>query len=248
MSNNKATIPQLAEEYTAVVAEAGKFGYLVRDTELQQEQVDILLKLKDRIKAFKYGAIKAGNEEAANTLFHLQCGLNAQISFLTIWIFIKKGDYYAAWDSLIDAEEYVSIAMKAADGGFGLEEFLDRLKRVEEIVFPGYNVYSSCGAIIQGGLCTVCGKPFSDCDHIEGLVYWGRLCVRVNWEVIKLDHIAVVDEPRDRRCVITELTTDDGWCRDYMTWRKTKEAEDPKEGTLGSFVSRVFDARLLEID
>jgi len=248
VSNEEVTIPQIAEEYTTVVAEAGKFGYLVRDTDLQQEQVDILLRLKNRIKAFKYGAIKAGDEEAANTLFHLQCGLNAQISFLTMWILLKKSDYYAAWDTLIDAEEYISMAMRAANGGFGLEEFLDRLRRVEDVVFPGYRIYSSCGAIIRGGQCTICGKPFNGCDHIEGVVYWGRLCVRVKWEVVELNHVAVVEEPRDRRCVIMELTTDDGWYRDYMTWRKTKEAGEPKEGTLGTFVSRVFNAMLLEID
>lgn len=248
MSDQKATIPQLGEEYTATAAEAAKFGYLVRASELQQEQIDKLVKLKSRIKGFKYGAIKAGNEDATNTLFHLQCGLNAQISFLTMWILLKKGEYYDAWDALIDAEEYISIAIRAADGGVGLDDFMDRLRSVEQVVFPGYGIYSSCGAIILGGRCTICGKPFSECDHIEGVVYWGQLCIRVKWEIVKLDHVAVVEEPRDRRCVVTELTTDDGWYRDYMTWQKTKKAEDKKEGTLGSFVSRVFNARLLEID
>lgn len=248
MSDEKATIPQLAEEYTTAVREAEKFGYLVRDAALQQEQVDILIRLKNRIKAFKYGAIKAGDERSANILFHLQCGLNAQISFLTMWILLKKEDYYAAWDTLIDAEEYISMAMRAADGGFGLEEFMNRLRRVEDAVFPGYRVYSSWGATIKGGKCSICKKPFSDCNHIEGFVYWGQLCVRVKWETVEVNHIAMVEEPRDRRCIITELTTDDGWSRDYMTWRKIKEVGEPKEGTLGSIVSRFFNTKLLEID
>jgi hypothetical protein len=248
VSNDKATIEQLAQEYTEVVAEAAKFGYFVRDADLQQEQIDTLLNFKMRIKGFKYGAIKAGEERAANTLFHLQCGLNAQISFLTMWILLKKSDYYAAWDTLIDAEEYVSMAMRAADGGVGLEEFVSQLRRVEEAIFPGYRVYNSWGAVLRGGQCTICGKPFNQCDHIEGMVYWGRLCVRVKPEIVELNHVAVVDEPRDRRCVVTEFTTDDGWYRDYMTWRKTKKAEEKKEGTLGTFVGRIFNSRLLEID
>jgi hypothetical protein len=248
VSSQKATIPQLAEEYSAAVAEAAKFGYLVRASELQQEQIEKLLKLKSRIKGFKYGAIEADNEDAANTLFHLQCGLNAQISFLSMWILLKKSDYFAAWDALIDAEEYVSIAIRAADGGVGLDDFLTRLRNAEDVVFPGYGIYSSWGAVIRGGQCTICSKPFSECEHIEGKVYLGRLCVRVMPEIVKLDHVAAVKEPRDRRCVITELTTDDGWYRDYMTWQKTKKAENRKEGTLGSFVSRIFNARLLEID
>ena len=210
--------------------------------------MDTLAGLKSRIKGFKYGAIKAGDEKAANTLFHLQCGLNAQISFLTMWILLKKGDYYDAWDKLIDAEEHISMAMRAAEGGFGLEEFLDKLRQVEEIIFPGYRVYNSWGAIIRGGQCTICGKPFSQCDHIEGRVYWGRLCVRVSPEIVKLDHVSMVEEPRDRGCVVTEFSTEDGWYRDYMTWRKTKKAEDIEEGTLGTVVSRIFNNSLLEVD
>jgi len=248
LSNEKATIPQLAEEYTAATAKAAKFSFLVRDTELQQEQVDTLLNLKNRIKSFKYGAIKAGDEEAANTLYHFQCGLNSHISFLTMWILLKKSDYYDAWDALIDAEEYISMAMRADDGGIGLEAFLDRLRQCEEVIFPGYRVYNSWGAVIRGGQCTVCGESFNQCAHVEGRVYWGRLCVRVQFEVIKLDHTALVDEPADRRCVIQELTTDDGWYRDYMTWRKTKKEEDRKEGTLGAIVSRLYNNRLLEVD
>ena len=58
----------------------------------------------------------------------------------------------------------------------------------------------------------------------------------------------MVEEPSDRRCVVTEFSTEDGWYRDYMTWRKTKKAEDIEEGTLGTVVSRVFNNSLLEID
>lgn len=248
MDGGKATIPQLAKEYTVATAEMAKFGCLVRDSELQQEQIDKLLNLKKRIKGFKYGAIEAGDEPAANILFHIQCGLNAHISFLQMWILLKKGDYYAAWDALIDAEEYISIAIRAANEGVGIDDFLNRLKSVEDVVFPGYRVYNSCGFVIRGGQCSVCSKPFCECEHIEGIVYWGRLCIRVKPEIVRTDHIAMVEEPRDRRCVIMELTTGDGWYRDYMTWQKTKKAEDMEEGTLGAFVGRILNTRWLEID
>ena len=88
MSDHKATIPELIQEYTQVANEAYKFGYLVRASELQQEQIEKLVKLKNRIKGYKYGAIEVKSEDAANTLFHLQCALNAQISFLTMWILL----------------------------------------------------------------------------------------------------------------------------------------------------------------
>jgi hypothetical protein len=231
------------------MTQARRFAYLVRDASLQQEQVETLVALKNRIRGFKYGAMDAGDEEAANALFHLQCGLNAQIAFLKMWLSLKKSEYYEAWDFLIDAEEYISIAMRAKDGGAGLDEFLEDLRRVERVVFPGYNVYNSWGAVIRAGQCTICARPFSECDHVEGLVYGGRLCVRIRPEIVRVEHIALVEEPRDRRCVVTEFTsTEDGYYRDYMTLRKTRKAEGMEEGTRGILVSKIFSNVLLEID
>lgn len=248
MPTETATFPQLVNEYTAASSESARLGFLVRDTELQLHQIDSLTTLKDRIRGFKRGAVRAGNEQGANALFHLQCCLNAQISFLQMWVHLKKGDYYPAWDNLMDAEEYVSIALRAADIGVSLEDFLEHLKRTEQVVFPGYNVYNSSGMIIRGGKCSVCDKLFTECDHVEGLVYWGRLCARIHPDIVRVDHVAIVDEPRDRRCVITELTTDDGYYRDYMTWRKTRKAEEREEGTVGAFTGTVFHNDLAEID
>ena len=245
---DKATVPQLISEYLAAIEEALKFGYFVRAKELQKQQIESLIRLKDRIKGFKYGAIQTGNQRSANTLFHLQCVLNAHIAFLEMWVRLKEDEPYAAWDKLIDAQEYISIAMRADSRGIGLEEFLDRLRTVEVVVFPGYRIYNSWGAVIRGGKCTICHKSFDECDHAEGLVYWGRLCVRVHPEILSLDHTAMVEEPYDKRCVVTEFTTEDGYYRDYMTWRKTKKDDEPKEGTIGKFVSRIFSNELLEVD
>lgn len=245
---DKATIPQLIDEYLAAVEKASKFEYFVRAKELQQEQIERLVHLKNRIKSFKYGAIQAGQEQAANALFHLQCGLNAKIAFLEMWVLLKEDNAYEAWDKLIDAQEYITIAIRADDRGVGLEEFLDRLRTVETLVFPGYNLYNSWGAVIRGGKCTVCHKSFDECDHVEGLVYWGKLCLRVHPEIVSLDHVAMVEKPHDRRCVVTEITMEDGYYRDYMTWRKTKKDDEPEEGTIGKVVSRVFSNKLLEVD
>jgi len=248
MKTERVMLPQLIADYTEATRQAEKFGFLVRDTELQAEQIASLTSLKDRIKEIKYAAIRAKDERAANILFHLQCGLNAQISFLRVWIHLKEGKFYRAWDSLVDTQEYISIAMRSDENGVGLEQFLERLRRVEEVVFPGYRLYNSWGVVMSGGKCSICGRAFSECDHIEGLVYWGRLCVRAAAKFIRMDHVALVDEPRDRRCVITEITTDDGYFRDYMTWKKTKPAGKKEQGVAGKMTAKIFDFNMLEID
>ena len=248
MDHEKATLPELANEYTAAMREAHKHAFLVRDTELQVQQVDVLIATKKRFRGFKAGAREAGDAGAANALFHMQCGLNAMISFLTMWIELKRGNHQSAWNKLIDAQEYLSIALRAAGGGVGVEDFLERLQRAEQVIFPGFPVYHSVGQIIRGGKCTICEMAFNSCEHIEGRVYSGRLCLRAQAEIVEVNHVSFVDQPRDRRCIITEITAEDGYYHDYMTGKRTKKAEDKEEGTAGRLTGVIFHNPSIEID
>jgi hypothetical protein len=230
MNRRRATIPELVDDYTAAMKGGHQLGFLVRDTDLQVQKVDALVALKEQFRGFKTGARKAGNERGANIIFHMECGLNAMISFLTMWIELKRGSHQSAWSKLIDAQEYLSIALRASEGGTGVEEFLAHLQQVEQVIFPEFPLYNSVGQLIRGGKCTICENPFNTCEHVEGRVYWGTLCVRASPEVVKVDHVAIVDEPRDRRCIITEISEDDGYYHDRMTGKVTRKAEDKEEG------------------
>ena len=247
MDPETATLRQLTKEFINAINESANVAFFVRDAKLQAEQIVILLALKKRIKAFKYGAIDAKDEDGANKLFQFQCRLNAGVSFLRMWMDLKKDKPYAAWDDLIDAEEYVSIAMRAANDDIELGRFMDHLKNTEAVLFPGYVRYHSIGAFIRGGTCSVCGKPFGECQHVEDLVYWGRLCMRIHPEIVAVDHVALVQEPRDRRCIMTEVETEDGYYRDYMTWHITEKAEK-HTNKVARFKGRLFSNKLLEID
>jgi len=246
MAEETATIAELTRETIEAVNEAAKVSCLVRDAALQREQVDSLARAKDRIKGFKYGAIAAGREDAANKLFQLQCRLNAGRAFLQMWLSLKRDEPFTAWNELIGAQEYASIALRAAADDIQLGELLEHLRNTEVVVFPGYTYYQSWSVRMRGGTCTVCGLPLAECEHIEGRVYWGKLCVRVRPELVSYDHIALVRNPRDRRCVITEVEVN-GQMRDYMTWRVVSEATEAVEG-VGTFKACLFSNQLLEID
>ncbi len=248
MNRQEATLPELIEEYTTAMKGGHRLGFLVGDTDLQVQTVDGLVALRKQVRGFKAGARGAGDERAANTIFHMQCGLNAMISFLTMWVELKRSNHQTAWNRLIDAQEYLSIALRASEGGTGVEEFLTRLQQVERVIFPGFPLYNSVGQIIRGGKCTICDRPFNSCEHVEGQVYWGTLCVRALPEIVEVDHVAMVDEPRDRRCIITEISEDDGYYHDYMTGKVTRKAEDKKEGVAGSFTGVIFHNPSIQID
>ncbi len=220
------TISELFEKYNKALESALKMNYLVRDTSLQEEESNNLKSLKNLIKSVKYQVIEHGDEKLANRLFHLQNVLNSVSSLLQMWVVIKKEEYTAAWGLLIDAHEYLDLALKAIQGdeGFwGLDVYQQKLKTIEEVCFPGFPLYNSWGAKTKGGKCTICKEYYESCDHLEGLIYAGRLCTIVGYEALEPDHSALVTNPRDRRCIINKISTSEGFMRDYITWKLTDE-------------------------
>lgn len=165
-----------------------------------------------------------------------------------MWIELKNGNHQAAWNRIIDAQEYISVAMRASDDGVSIEEFLEHVRTTEKVIFPGFPVYNSVAQVIKGGICSICEKEFNSCEHIEGRVYWGSLCVRSQVAIVTVDHVAMVDEPRDRRCIITEITEDDGYYHDYMTGEKTKKIDEHDKKAVGHFVGVILHNSSIEID
>ena len=49
------------------------------------------------------------------------------------------------------------------------------------------------------GVCTICEEEYSDCPHIKTYPYDGEFCtVRIE-DIVDTDHVAIVDEPADKR-------------------------------------------------
>ena len=73
-------------------------------------------------------------------------------------------------------------AIQTSDGHDTLDELAKRLDSVEHLVFPGFPVYSSLGLIFTGGVCSICDRPIEECEHLEGRIYWGKVCQRIRIE------------------------------------------------------------------
>lgn len=242
------TFIEIIEEYNQILDETGKLNYLVRAAELQKEQVEKLKSFKDNIKSFKLQAIQRDDEDKANLFFHFQCILNSHISILEMWIKLKAEDYVEAWFSLVDAQEYVVVALRASKNHHGVDHYINNLKMIEDVIFPGWPLYNSTGLIETSGNCSICGTQYDNCDHIEGFVYKGRLCQRVNRKPISVEHSALVQHPRDKRCIITKISTDDGKKRDYITWRVLDESVEISPNSLGTFEGVILSTRQLDFD
>jgi len=73
--------------------------------------------------------------------------------------------------------------------------------------------------------CGICGSDYEDCGHVSGRAYMGRLCCRIVRQFASLDHVAIVEEPADKRCRVTHFSEGDKR-RNKMTWR----LEEPRTG------------------
>lgn len=245
-NDNKITLKEIKDEYNEILNGCTKFLFLTRDSKLQAEKVKELTRFKERVKFYKYQIVKDGHEVIANTFFHFQCVLNAHISLLEMWIEIKRKKYHEAWNHLIESQMYTEYALQVEGNHYGINEFQQRLNDIERVIFPGFPLYNSPGLIISGGKCSVCGLDIDSCEHIEEKIYWGRVCKRLSPNLLNMDHSALVENPKDKRCIITEITTDDGFYQDYFTWEKKNRVE-PSAKKERIIKSVIFNNKQLDI-
>lgn len=244
MNERRVSYEKIHEEFCEFIESCGKFSFYTRSTKMQHQKVSECEKYLVVIKHCKLQAIQQNNEYAANQFLHMQCMINALKSSLLMWIDLKKNDFENSWTHLVDAQEYTSIALRVNDyeGARNLET---RLKCAEDSLFPGWEIYNSPSFVETIGKCSVCHAPFTECDHRENEVYMGSLCQRIDREIVRVDHLALVTNPRDRRCIITKTSDAEGNEIDYFTWEKTGKLVNNDEGH--HFAGRLFCYPTLDV-
>lgn len=229
-----------------IINEALKYNHFVRDKTLQEEKVQ---ELESYILAIHQNKFEAEQKDAPefflNRFFHFQCVLNAVKSSLNMWIKLKEGKNYAAWCSLQDAIDYIIYAQKVENQMDGISDLYDFFKACEKTLFPNFPFYNSSGLLFKGGVCSICGQTLELCEHIEDFLYMGKICKRINITDIAVNHIAMVEEPDDKRCIIQEFQSENGQMYDYMTLLPTdKKPQDSSKKTLSGIV---YNTHLLDI-
>ena len=210
------SIQSIVERLNAVIREAESMTVITRCSELQQNAVESLNGLQSEILVLKNQAIEEQEEGIANMFLGYQCVCRSLIAQLEMWVLLKQEDPDSAWNKLIVAQEAAVAAVRADSGFSHVRQYYQRLEAIEELVFPP-QVYTSSGTITQQLECSICGREYEDCEHLIGKPYTGEFC-HVIIQDFKLDHVAIVDHPADKRCRITSFH-DEGGVRNRMTWR-----------------------------
>ena len=247
MDSKKITIKDLLKDFAKKLEEASQLDYFVRDKELQVKKIEELKFYLDNIHKYKKNVQLQNEEILANNFFAYQCLFNVFISSLSMWVQLKENETYKSWDSLIDAQEYIIYAQKVFPDDQTLNTLKDKYLNIEKTIFPGFPLYSSLGLLIRGGDCSICGKPIESCSHIENELYCGSICKRVNIKELELDHSAIVQNPKDKRCVIRSFEFEPGMMFDYMSLKFLEYKAMPEEGTLGRVEMVLFNNNELDI-
>lgn len=218
--------PSLAKELNAVIEDAEVFRYITRCSDLQKNAIKSLKDLQTKILSLKSDAIADKNEERANILLGYECAISGLIAELEMWLLLKQETPDKAWDKLVTAQmSYCSAAH--ADIGFNhVLQHLHRLEEIEKLVFPP-QVFVSSGMTAERLTCSICGEEYENCEHLAGKPYMGEFCGTIVRD-IKIEHIALVENPADKRCRIIQVEAEGGF-RNRMTWRvENKKSNDSK--------------------
>ena len=218
----KMTIKQIVDYFNEHIEQTKIFLFLSRSSKLQFNQCLILDLLLHDATQFKHEAARRGEEDNANLFLGFECVFGAMRSELMMWIQIKQDLPNEAWDRLIAAQMACMDATRAHRGFASCEQSLEKLKLLEEQIFPPQS-FMSVGFISDRLDCSICAERYSKCEHLRGKPYMGQFC-EVDHRNPRGDHVATVKVPADKRCRIVSFKTEEGY-RDKISWEITPYKE-----------------------
>ena len=115
MTEEKLSFEDVCDRYSEFIDSTSKYNFYTCSKRCQKEKVEACDNYLLLVKSFKQQAVERNSEVHANELFHMQCMVNSNRSFLLMWIFLKQESFYKAWSSLVDAQEYLSVSLKIKD-------------------------------------------------------------------------------------------------------------------------------------
>lgn len=210
------------------------------DLELQKKALATVLAAHDRLRAAKIGAMRIKHAKAADWCLGLQAAARGVAEELRMWIALRENRPRDAWTHLVEAEENLALVLRTPAGHDGTKARLARLEDMESVLFPK-PTFMSIAFSHDGGKCSICAEPFSTCIHVEGRIYCGQVCGRVEIEhVTEVHHFALVEVPQDKRCIMTEIEQDDGTWIDLMTRAPIVPQPERPEGAEGWGAHGIF--------
>ncbi|WP_322015283.1 YecA family protein [Paraburkholderia sp. J12] len=176
-------------------------AHLVKiDLEVGVDSSAALDGLLDQLKAVR--EIHASSpDEVLNDIFILETYVTFFRSYGRIWRKISEGRYSESWRALQDASDSLRVIRRLS--GFTLTSLVEQLFALESL-YP-YKIFASCGFVVERFECSICGNDIDsfECNHRKGELYRGQMAYGIAKNILEIDHVALVENPVDKRCVVS---------------------------------------------
>ncbi len=136
-----------------------------------------------------------------NDLYILGRLLALQSSYAAVWEDIALLRFAASWVSLQNSLDCIRSIKRLS--GMELNYFEEQLLHLERC-YP-YKIFASIGMIASRIECSICQHDIDslECIHRRGRLYAGRMAYGIVKDCVSFDHVSLVTNPEDKRCVIT---------------------------------------------
>jgi hypothetical protein len=210
--------------------EGQRLCFMTRAIELQTRTGDDLQELRQEASALKAESVAAGDGDAANVLLAFENVIGTLIAELRMWVELKNDNPFGAWNRLIDAQSAATHSVRAHPVAEHMTKFAERLELLEKVLFPP-QVFNSPGMLIKSAECSICQKEYGTCEHLKGRPYMGEICRRIP-RGITFTEASIVEDPADKRCIVTSFSSDGLKWINRMTLRQmeTSGDDEPAEG------------------
>ena len=189
-----------------------KYLFITRDKLVLDEQIKILKNMLHDIKETKNEFINKQDENNSNKWLSIEdIGLSI-LNGLIMFIELKKDNPESAWNLLISAQNYAhwsNVAYKLSETTIQ-RNCSYHFYNIENILFPP-QAFLSPGMVVSGSLCNICQKQTSECEHISGEVYMGKICNIAYTNIERMNEISIVDVPADKRCRLLRYQENSMW-------------------------------------
>lgn len=194
-----------------------KYLYLTRDITIFEEQKSELEILHEQIVETKQKFIDDKNEDESNKFLSIENLCSAILSGIMLFTKLKQGDPNGAWFDLVEAQNNSHWSNNHYElSGEIQKNCIIHFNNVEKILFPPVSFQSISMASVKSK-CSICDGDFTQCDHIRGEAYMGVACSEICTEMKDFHHVAIVDNPDDKRCRIISTGTSKENMIDVMT-------------------------------
>lgn len=221
----------MLKDAETVLGKALEFGYMSVGVEHQHKAISDIEVLQKELEQHRKDAISRNDETLANLAWIAARFAHATHQFISMWVHFKKDEMESAWDALVSAQENLETAMRLRHAS-GFAELSRRLNVAEILLFPPC-AFTSASLLFRSMECSICHAEYGDCEHVAGSLYMGEMCYKLPRDVMHIDHVAIVDEPEDKRLRFPAIVNGKDRCsltlRERTQSNNTVEEPPPSE-------------------